>query len=257
MPATGASIRLSLLVLVAGTGIVAYLGIRPHQPWILWLTALLTALSVDGTVRTHRLWQDQRTLSSLAYALLPGLAVLAAGFFIEETLEGYARTVAAVVAALAVGLLAYGEYQTVDFESPLYGPMRVVLAVGSYMVGFALFTVAYAADFELPLSALMVGLAAAGLAIELLRESRLIDMGALFVGLAVGISLGEFRVALYFFPLDGLLAGALLVIGFYLATGLIHHLLDRDLDIATLAEYLLVAGVGASAVVITRVVVGG
>ena len=33
---------------------------------------------------------------------------------------------------------------------------------------------------------------------------------------------------LYFFALDGLLAGALMIIGFYLATGLVHHLLDHD-----------------------------
>ena len=45
--------------------------------------------------------------------------------------------------------------------------------------------------------------------------------------------MAELRLVLYFFPLDGLLAGALLIIGFYLATGLVHHLLDHDLEWST------------------------
>jgi hypothetical protein len=90
---------------------------------------------------------------------------------------------------------------------------------------------------------------------ELLRESRLLGPSSLLVGLAIGVSLAELRLSLYFFPLDGLLAGALLIIGFYLATGLVHHLLDHDLEWATTAEYLIVAAVGTAAVVVTRVFV--
>jgi hypothetical protein len=114
----------------------------------------------------------------------------------------------------------------------------------------------FADDYELPISAAVVGVVSAALAIELLRESRLLDRGSLLVGLAVGVSMAELRVALYFFPLDGLLAGALLIIGFYIATSLVHHPVDRDLHVLTLAEYGLVAGVGATAVVVARVTLG-
>ena len=87
---------------------------------------------------------------------------------------------------------------------------------------------------------------------ELLRESRLMGPSSLLAAFAVGLTLGQFRASLYFFPLDGLLAGALLIIGFYLATGVVHHLLDEDLDLFTLSEYVLVASVGAAAVVVAR-----
>lgn len=236
---------------------VAFLGIRPHQPWILWLTAVLVALSVDGTVRINRAWEPTGFVSALAFTLLPGVGVLAAGLFIHETLDGYARPAAGLVAALAVGAIAYGEYKTVDYESRLYGVMRLYLAVATYLAAFAVFTVVFAEDFELPVSALLVGAVSAALAVELLRESRLLDRGSLLVGLAVGLSLAELRIALYFFPLDGLLAGALLIIGFYIATSLVHHLVDRDLHALTLAEYLGVAAVGATAVVVTHLTLGG
>ena len=42
---------------------------------------------------------------------------------------------------------------------------------------------------------------------ELLRESRLTGPSSLLVGLAIGTSLMELRLCLYFFALDGLLAG--------------------------------------------------
>ncbi len=255
-PAGGLAARLTLLVLVCGTGVVGYLGIRPTQSWLLALTAVLVALSVDGIVRTHPKWQQHGIASGLVHLTLPGIAVLATGFFIDQTLEGYARTGAGVVAAPAIGLVAFGLYTSVDYQSPWYGAMRLILAIATYLAAFALFSVSYAGDTTLPVSALVVGAVAALLATELIRESRLLDNRSLIAGFAIGLSLAELRIALYFFPLDGLLGGALLVIGFYLATGLVHHLSDRDLQFLTLLEYLTVAGVAVAAVVFTRVTVG-
>lgn len=240
---------------MAAIGLVGFLGIRPEQHWILWLTGLLVALSVDGTIRGHPGWERHAFVSALAYVLLPGIAVVGAGYFLAETLDGYARTLAGLAVAIGIGVVAYGEYTTADFEARMYGHMRIVLAVTTYLVAFAVFTVAFEVD-RLWLSATIVGLASGALAIELVRESRLLDSRALLLGFAVGASIAELRLVLYFFPLDGLLAGALLVIGFYLATGLVHHLAERDLHFLTFVEYMMVTGVAVTAVVVTRVTVG-
>jgi hypothetical protein len=241
-----------LLGVVVVIGLVAYLGIRPHQVWILWLTASLAALAVDGVVRSNPRWEPGGPLSTAVYLLLPFMGTLGAGFFIDEALDGYSRTFAALVPAAGVAFVAYGEYHTVDYGGRLYGSMRLALAIATYLSAFALFTVIFTRDLDLPLGMLCTGLVSMALATELLRESRPLGASSLLVGLAVGVSLAEFRLALYFFPLDGLLAGALLIIGFYLATGLVHHLLDHDLEWETTAEYLLVAGVGSGAVIFTR-----
>ncbi|MBN9493082.1 hypothetical protein J0H33_07015 [bacterium] len=240
---------------MAAGGLVAYLDYRPNQAWILWLTAGLVALAVDGIVRTNPEWDDEGPFASLIYLFLPVLGTLGAGFFIDHAIDGYARGICGVVAAIAIGVVAYGEYQTVDVESRSYGAMRLLLAIATYLTAFALFAVIYTGGLHLPVAALCVAIVSLMLSIELLRESRLSVHSALSVGLAVGMAVGELRLALYFFPLDGLLAGALLIIGFYLATGLVHHLLDHDLEWGTLSEYLLVAAVGTAAVVFTRVFV--
>lgn len=236
-------------------GLAAYVTIRPEPHWLLWLTAALAALGTDGVVRGHSRWQGEGALTSGVYLLLPFLTTLGAGLFIDEAIDGYGRPVAAIAAGVLVGVVAYGEFCTVEFGSRMYGAMRLVLAVITYLTAFAIYTVVFTREIDVTAGAFYVGLASAGLAMELLRESRLLGASSLLVGLAIGISVGELRAALYFFPLDGLLAGALLIIGFYLATGLAHHLLDHDLEWATTAEYVLVAAVGTAAVVVTRVFV--
>lgn len=236
---------------------MSYLNLEPAQPWILWLTAVLVALGVDGLVRLSPKWVagESDAFSSVVYLLLPALATLGLGLFIDDAVDGYARAATAVAGGVAVGLIASGEFQTVDFGSRLYGPVRLFLAIATYLTAFALYTVIFSGSMDLGLASFTVAIISLLLSVELLRESRLTGPSSLLVGLAIGISMGELRLALYFFALDGLLAGALLIIAFYLATGLVHHLLDHDLEWSTTAEYLLVAGVGTAAVVFTRVFV--
>jgi len=251
----GALSRSVLLAVLVAVGLACFLGFRPYQPWILVLTAGITALSVDGMVRSHPRWDEGGLLASPPYLFLPALVVLGAGFFIDDALDGYSRAGAALLAAAVAGFVAWGEYHTVDFTSRLYGPVRLALAIITYLTAFAFFTVVFNEEVDLPLAAFIVGLVSVLLSIELLRESHLAGPSSPLVGLAIGVSIAELRLALYFFPLDGLLAGALMIIGFYLATGIVHHLLDHDLDIPTAAEYALVAAVGTGAVVVTRVFV--
>ncbi|HMO97343.1 MAG TPA: hypothetical protein PKD27_14625, partial [Tepidiformaceae bacterium] len=89
--------------MVAGLGLGAWVTIRPEQPWILWLTVLLVALSTDGIVRRHPRWQGEGTLGSVVYTFLPALGVLGAGLFIDHAIDGYARPAVALFAALTVG----------------------------------------------------------------------------------------------------------------------------------------------------------
>ncbi len=154
-----------------------------------------------------------------------------------------------------VGVIVFGEYHTVDAGSRVFGAMRLVLAVATYLTAFSLYAVIFSREMPIVVSALFIGIVSLGLALELLRETYLLGPSSLLVSGAIGLSLAELRLVLYFFPMDGLLAGALLIIAFYFATGIVHHLLDQDLEMATLAEYVVVGGGGAAAVVLTRLFV--
>ena len=240
-----------MLGAIAMAGLAAYLNLRPEQHWILALTALSAALAVEGAVRSHPEWRGGAA-GALSYAFLPLLAILGAGLFIDEAVEGYGRLAAGLAAGAATGLILFAEYHSIAPGKPLFGPMRLVLAVVTYLVALALFTVFFTHDLDLPASAAAVGALSFALALDLLRESRGRGASSLLAALAIGVSLAELRIALYYFPLDGLLTGALMIIGFYVATGLVHHLLDEDLTPATVAEYFIVSGVSAAVVVVAR-----
>ena len=202
-------------------------------------------------MRSHPEWRGSH-LGALSYALLPLVAVLGAGLFIDEAVDGYGRMVAGLAAGAATGLLLYAEYHTISPAQRLFGSMRLVLAVVTYLAALALFTVFFTRDLNLPASTAAVGVLSFALALDLLRESRGRGASSVLAALAIGVSLAELRIALYYFPLDDLLTGALMIIGFYVATGLVHHLLDEDLTPSTVAEYLVVSGVSAAVVVVAR-----
>ena len=251
--ATNVVARTVLLGGLAALGVGGYVSIRPEQPWILVLTTVMVALATDGLVRSSERWIEQRLVDSIVYTFLPALAVLGAGLFIDHAIHGYGRQGMALLAAVAIGLIAYGQYQTVEPAGRFYGPFRILSAVATYVVAFAFFGVIYSRDFDLPFAGLFVAGVSGLLAMELFRESRMVGPSSAFVAIAIGMTLGEFRISLYYFPLDGLLAGALLLIAFYLATGIVHHLLDRDLDVGTAAEYVVVTAIATAAVVTARV----
>jgi hypothetical protein len=240
------------VVLAAGS--VAYLTLRPQGDWVIWLTAVLAVLMTDGILRVHPEWHAAGRIGSVPYMILPGLAVLGSCLLLDQGIEGFARVPAGLVVGAVGTLCILGEYQTVAFGSRWYGSTRTMLAVLTYLTGFSLFAVISDADLSLMVEAALVGAVALGLAIELLRESHLVDASTPLVALAIAVTLAELRLALYFFALDDVLLAALLVIGFYLATGMVHHLLDRDLSVTVAAEYAFVTAAGVTAVVLGRAV---
>ena len=104
--------RAALLGLLAMAGLTAFLAIRPEQPWILALTALVAGAAAEAAVRSHPRWEGG-IAAALSYALLPALAAAGAGLFIDAAIEGYARVVSGLAAGAATGLILYGEYRAV------------------------------------------------------------------------------------------------------------------------------------------------
>ena len=89
-PVPGASSVAARTVLIGGLaalGIGAYVSIRPEQPWILLLTTLMVALGTDGLVKSHPHWIDLRPIDSIVYTVLPALAVLGSGLFIDHAID--------------------------------------------------------------------------------------------------------------------------------------------------------------------------
>lgn len=247
------SLPIPLLAIVYGIGLALFLAVEPTKPWILLVVVALVGLGTDGILRAHPRARLRGVADTAPYLFVPVLLALASGLFLEEVVEGY-RTVPAVVGASAVFAVAlYAEYASMIHHGPSYALGRLLLNILTYVAAFAFYAVIYEYGVDLLPAAVAVGLFSLLLAVEVFREAEADAYRALVFSAVIGLVVAEARWALYFIPLEGFLAGILLLLVFYQATGLVQHHLTGHLNRMIAAEFTLVTALGLAVVIGGRV----
>ena len=247
------SAAIPLLTLVYALGLALFLTVEPTKPWILLAVVGLVGLGTDGILRTHPAARISGVADTAPYLFVPVLLALASGFFLEETVRGYGAAPAVIGASALMAAALYGEYATAISQGPSYALGRLLLNVLTYLAAFAFYAVVYEFDVELLPSAFAVGLFSMLLAVEVFREAEADAYRALVFSGVIGLVVAEARWALYFIPLEGFLAAVLLLLVFYLATGLIQHYLTGHLNRTIAVEFGLVTALGIAVVIAGRV----
>ena len=245
--------RVHVMALVFGIGLAAFLAIEPTQNWLLLLLTALVALGSDGIVRTHPRANFRRLDDTALFLFVPVLFTLSVGLFLEETVEGYWTVPAGFLAGLPFGMLLQAEYNSVDTKADTYHTSRFVLNTATYLAAFLFYATIY--DFELDLlpSAFAVGVVSVLLGIEILREEAMETPRALLYGAAIGLFLAQVAWTLHFLPLESLVAGAFLLLVFYLMSGLMHSYLGDRLNLRTASEFAAIACLGLAIVVVSDI----
>ncbi len=256
--------RIPIVAGVYALGVALFLLLEPTRAVWLLLTTLIVGLGSDGIVRSYAGGSLRGPLDTAPYLLVPAIFSLAAGFFLQETVSGYWKLLAAVAAGGMMGGILYGECLSLDIHSELYGTGRFILNIASYLAAFALYAVMYSYGVNLVPAAICVGLLTTVLAAEILRETELMpppvgrrSLRSLGFALAIGFVVAEARWALYFVPLEGFLAAVFLLLFFYVASGIAQHHLTGHLSRPVATEYGLVAFVGLVMVILGRWLGGG
>jgi hypothetical protein len=86
-----------------------------------------------------------------------------------------------------------------------------------------------------------------------LREAEGDPVRELVFAAAIGVVVAEARWALYFLPLESYLAGVFLLLVFYVASGLIQHHIDDDLNGPVIMEFSVIAAIGIAIVALGRI----
>jgi len=247
------STRIPLLVVVYAIGLTLFLAVEPTRPWMLLMVTGLVALGSDGILRTHPSAIEQDDVAWTAPLLfLPTLLALSSGLFLEDRLSGYWAVPGVFVAGGLMGAVLYAEYISVETYSPKYAGARFVLNLGTFLTAFGFFAVVYSFDVDLVPAAVTVGLVSLLLSVEIVRESDADPVRALVFAAAVGIVVAQTRWALYFLPIDSFLAGVFLLLVFYLASGLVQHHLNDDLEPPVVAEFSVIFILGIVIVTVGR-----
>ncbi len=233
------------------------------------MALLLAAIACTGTeaiVRSHPLVREAEAeapadrLHTYVTWTLPGLtallaavlisqapaflAALSAALHIPEAPVWAYRVSAYVLTGLVLVLVVSAEYYTIDRTHRLYGVARFLLNAWAYVLALALFLLIYFTKTRSLVSATEVTVVGAFLALEFLRSAgQPFGRTALYAGIA-GLCTGEIIWALNYMRIGWKTGGFLLLLGFYLATGLANQQLQGRLSRRVLAEYGAVALVG-------------
>lgn len=211
-------------------------------PWLFaLLLGVMTAAGVESIMRSHPRVHLSETPYTAIMWILPCLLVAGSALILPLFRDSTPFMVLAIlVSALLLGLVVLGEYLTVDLRDPAYAFARLGLNLAVYLAALASFQTIYAFKLRSIFSAPLIGVAAALLALELLRSSESDVRRTWLYAAAVGLGLGEALWALNYWNVNSLLGGVVLLILFYIVTGLAQQHLFGKLSWRTLVEFAIV-----------------
>lgn len=211
-------------------------------PWLfaVLLTAL-TAAGVESIMRAHpHLYLSETQYTAILW-VLPCILVMGAAVLLPALAAShvYALSAIAITGALLT-LVILGEYYTIDLREPVYPFARLGLNLATYLVALLLFSAIYALKIRSILSAPISGLVAGLLALDLLRGSEADVRRTWLYATAVALAMSETVWALNYWNVDALVGGAMLLLIFYVLTGLAQQYLWGHLRWRLLLEFALV-----------------
>lgn len=244
----------NLLTLVVG--VLAGFFIETGSPVVLFVIIVAAALGLDGVLRAHPSGRLRGPVAAVSQLLGPVAFVVGAALFFRYVASGYWSVLAAIGTGLAFGAVCYAEYFSLDVDEARGGAARLLLVSADYAGLFALLSAFYAFDLALPAAAALAGLVGTIFAYDIFREAEVSAADLAVYSLAAGFLLAQLRWAAGFVAIDGLLAALLLLMVYYVATGLTFSSLTRRLERRIAAEYLLVGGAGLLIVLVGRLLTG-
>ena len=235
-----------LLVLPERTFEFSFLGSQTSLefggPWLFaLLLSVMTAAGVESIMRAHPRVHLSATQYTIILWILPCILVAGAALILPLMRDNALFALMTILGAgVLMVLVVLGEYLTIDLQDPAYAFARLGLNLTVYLAALALFQTIYAIKLRSILSAPLIGIAAALLALELLRASEADVRRTWLYAATIGISMGEALWALNYWNVNALIGGVTLLILFYLLTGFAQQYFMRKLNWRTILEFALV-----------------
>lgn len=205
------------------------------------LLAGLTAFGTEGVIRAHpRALSEELTHTWVFWALPCALVVVATQLLPLAPSRLY-WLLGLITTAILLALAEAAAYRTIDPTAPGARRSRGFLNLLTYGLAVLLFVVVYQSRTRSLISGtwnLIVGFM---LTLEILRESGRPVGQILPYAIASGLVLGEATWALNYWRGATLSAGLLLLVGFYLMSGMAHQFIQGRLNRWVLAEFGAVA----------------
>jgi hypothetical protein len=214
-----------------------------------WLVSLLllglACTGTDSVIRCHPRSRAGELPYTFVFWIVPGLVTLLAALLLPRAPSTQYWLLGLVTTAALISLVVAVEYRTVDPADPAYRLARLGLNLAVYFTALGLFTVIYASKARSLITAPVTLVISWLLALDLLRDTQQLMRRRIFYAFIVSLLLGESVWAVNYWRTNNLAAGGLLLLLFYLATGVAQQHLQENLNRRTLAEFAVVGAIGA------------
>lgn len=214
---------------------------------------VITSAGADLLARSHPQMQS-RTLPRInlglvsieaapAFWILPSFSVVGSFAFFRlfsNVFAGGAFALALVAAGGSLLAVLVAQHYALDRNPKLSQRAQLVLQAIGYLLAFGIFSAVYYARYRTLYSASLIGGSAALIAYALLATPA--RSNALRLSALIGLVLAEATWALNYWATTFLIAGAVLLVIFYLAVSLLQHMTEGRLQRRLLLEYALLGG---------------
>ncbi|HEX9016068.1 MAG TPA: hypothetical protein VF960_08735 [Chloroflexota bacterium] len=242
----------ALLAVLMGGGMWLSRGLGVPQVWLYGVgMAVLVGMAAESCL--GRVTHGKRRAGYQAFSAWTTAALLvgAALWLVQVTPADWQPQIeVAMSAAAALYLFALREASDPESRFAQYGRFASTLMI--FFVVFLLFTLIYQTRQRALFTATSVGVVSLLACLELLRSGvdRKIDRQVMALSGIATLALSEAAWALGYWPMGGLVGGAMLLLGFYVLVGLLQCIRDGSLGRAAVIEYGAVGVVGLLAVLI-------
>lgn len=226
------------------------LGINLSAPNLILL--LILGLAMTGTavfLRSHPQWEQADIKHSTMHWIVPSLLCMALAAWLDQMAQTEIWVVALLASAVLIPIALLVEYGELNRAIQPPSWRKWVLTTLIHLIAVILFTLLYNARTRSMLSGTAVFIIATLLAARLFWSSSPNLARVFQYGGFVGLGLGQLMWALNYWRLSGLQGGLILLLLFYLLTGLLQQYLLRQFEDgrngrAILIEYGSVVVVG-------------
>ncbi|MBU0495670.1 MAG: hypothetical protein KKA73_08245 [Chloroflexi bacterium] len=215
------------------------------EDWFFAAVAVTLACGgVDAIVRSHPRLGRGDAPYTVTFWILPGFLLVGATFFLNQMPDLLSGLAGLAVTGLLLAAVIIAEYHTIDPDDRLSGLARLALNLTVYLVAFLVLTTIYSAKSRSLVSASTIVLVSTLLAVELLRGTEQGALRTWFYALICGLIIGEVTWALNYWAVGQLVGGVLLLLMFYMLTGVCQQYLARRLSRRVVLEFAFTSTVG-------------
>lgn len=226
-------------VLLITAGLLLLTAVDPGRWWPLWLATLTVAAAGAYllSVRPGRSvrWVD---VAALRACIVPVGLTAGGSLFVREFLGGHFGMAGSLATGVGAAAVLYSQAVLADGLPTGHDAARLITNLGAYCSGFLLFAAIQSLALPAPAATALLGGTGGLLASELFHDRQVPGPRQALYGALVALLIAEVSFVAGFLPWGKVLVGLVLLLSFYLLSGLISNHLHRSLTRWVAAEFV-------------------